>query len=105
MIQILICVVIVLVVVLMCCASCIHKRNCELREKEKTPHEDEMVEILKQIAIGYGAKPEELNDDDFRESWRTWGNGPHWDFPHECKHKIKGDNIPCTCGHTHDCDM
>lgn len=106
--QILIC-ILILILILVCCSVCIHKHKCEPKKKEKTvsEDEDEMVDLLKRLAIGFGAKEEEMDDNALnalRDSWRRWGNGPHWDFPHECKHKTKNDMIPCTCGHPHECD-
>ena len=61
-----------------------------------------MVPILKELARANGnITPDDELDKAMRESWRKWGNGKHWDFPHECKRTLFGDSAPCTCGHPH----
>jgi ABC-type nickel/cobalt efflux system permease component RcnA len=72
---------------------------------KKTNDEDEMVQVLKMLSIGNGTDEKDIDENELRLAWRRWGNGPHWDFPQDCKHKNKNDGIACTCGHPHDFDM
>lgn len=54
----------------------------------KSEYDARMIEIITKIYSG--------NKEAAAQTWRKWGNGPHWDFPTECN-SYQGQK--CSCGH------